>query len=69
MILVGPLTPNCIVDTFVASEKVGEGGPGDVVRRELLKERARSDLVAMAGTRTSCANVIKCCCLVFPFPV
>jgi hypothetical protein len=46
MIFEGPFTPNCMVDTFVASEKVGEGGPGDVVRRE-LNDRPRCDLVAI----------------------
>ena len=49
MIFTGPFAPNRIVVTFVVSENVGEGGPGDVLRRE-LKDRARIDLAAMAGT-------------------
>jgi hypothetical protein len=44
----GLFTPNFIVDIFVASEKVGDGGPGDVLRRE-LKDNARSELAAMVG--------------------
>jgi hypothetical protein len=56
MIFEGPFTPNrVVVVTFVASEKVGEGGPGDVVRRE-PKDRPRSDLAAMAGTRQGLRN-------------
>jgi hypothetical protein len=47
MILEGPLAPKCIVDTFVASEKVGEGGPGEVLRRE-PRVSVRSDFGAMA---------------------
>lgn len=31
MIFSGPLTPKFIADAFVASENVGDGGPGDVV--------------------------------------
>lgn len=50
MIFAGPFSPNRIDDTFVASVKVGEGGPGDVLRRE-LNDRPRIDLAGMAGTR------------------
>ena len=51
MILFGPLAPKFIADTFVASENVGEGGPGDIVRLLELKEntlrRDRGRLGAM----------------------
>ncbi len=48
MIFDGRWAPKRIVDTFVASEKVGEGGPGDVLRLE-VKLSASSDFGAMAG--------------------
>lgn len=32
IILSGPLAPKFIADAFVASEKVGEGGPEDAAR-------------------------------------
>ena len=36
----GPSGPKFIADAFVVSEKVGEGGPGEVVRRrEMVSER------------------------------
>jgi len=62
MIFSGPFGPNRIDDTFVASVKVGEGGPGEVLRRE-LNDRARIDLVGMAGTRELRKGEIACTCL------
>lgn len=45
MIFVGPSAPKFIADALVESEKVGEGGPGDVLRLEpkanARKERGR----------------------------
>jgi len=41
----GRWAPKRIVETFVASEKVGEGGPGDVLRLE-----AKNDFGAMADS-------------------
>lgn len=59
----GRWAPKRIVDTFVASEKVGEGGPGDVLRLE-----AKNDVGAMADPvrLLYCAmlNVVHAC---FPF--
>jgi len=42
MIFEGPLAPKFIAEACVASEKVGEGGPGDMVRFE-PKVKVRRD--------------------------
>lgn len=45
IILSGPSGPKLRAEAFVASEKVGEGGPGDMGRLEVVtrdrRERAR----------------------------
>ena len=41
IILAGPSGPKFIAEALVASEKVGEGGPGDCVCRRLGGETAR----------------------------
>lgn len=43
MIFFGPLAPKFMVDTFVASEKVGEGGLGTAVREIEPNESALKD--------------------------
>lgn len=49
IILSGPSGPKLRADGLVASEKVGEGGPGDIVRLDEiandLRERARGIVV------------------------
>ena len=52
MILSGPSGPKLRAEGFVASEKVGEGGPGDIVRFEVIardrRERARGIVKGIA---------------------
>ncbi len=43
MILEGPLAPKLNAEAFVASEKVGDGGPGVVGLRGKPKDRVRRD--------------------------
>lgn len=43
MILEGPLAPKLNAEAFVASENVGEGGPGEVGLREVPKARERRE--------------------------
>ena len=51
MIFSGPSGPKFMADAFVVSEKVGEGGPGEVFLRRWMarerRERARGMLVAI----------------------
>jgi len=43
MILEGPFAPKLKAEAFVASEKVGDGGPGDVGLRGKPKDRVRRE--------------------------
>lgn len=43
MILLGPLDPKFMAEACVASEKVGDGGPGDKGRRLEPNASARRD--------------------------
>jgi hypothetical protein len=52
MILVGPLEPKLNAEAFVASEKVGDGGLGDVCRRE-PKDKARRERELLRGIAES----------------
>jgi hypothetical protein len=47
MILAGPFGPKFIAEACVASEKVGEGGPGEALRLMEPKEKVRRRLGAM----------------------
>jgi hypothetical protein len=53
MILSGPFGPRCTAETWVASEKVGEGGSGDGMRLEpkVNVRRERGRLGAMMDVR------------------
>jgi hypothetical protein len=49
MILSGPFGPKFIADAFVVSEKVGDGGPGDIVRLGVIaNERSERALDGIA---------------------
>lgn len=43
MILLGPLEPKFMAEAFVASENVGDGGPGDIARLLELNVNARRE--------------------------
>jgi hypothetical protein len=49
MIFSGPPGPNMTADALVASEKVGEGGPGDELRFVIPKASSRSERDLLEG--------------------
>lgn len=49
MIFSGPPGPNLTADALVASEKVGEGGPGDELRFVIRKASSRSERDLLEG--------------------
>ena len=53
MILAGPLGPKFIAEACVASENVGEGGPGEALRLMEPKEKLRGAMVVKHSEPTT----------------
>lgn len=52
IIFSGPSGPKFIAETLVVSEKVGDGGPGEVFRRfEMVSDRSERARGMLVGSR------------------
>lgn len=57
IILSGPSGPKFMADAFVVSEKVGDGGPGELVRfGEMAKERSERALGMLMRARMASSS-------------
>ena len=59
MILAGPFGPKFIAEAWVASERVGEGGLGEVLRLMEPKEIVRERLGAMVAEDSEVAYYVQ----------